>query len=364
MLGAFQESYLTLVKICALFCMLIMSYSLYDHLTRKRKARRQAKRAGQIRKILEQYAEPSKAKQKRQSRRLMRWLKNPMGLLALVTAMDEMGWTDSSKITPQTRWMLCDLLTELYIKVYRKTEIYVQGLLINLLIRCDASSSRLKQILLKCLESNQPLLRVEALRCICGQRNRKMLILALERISREPLPFSNKLITDTLMTFQGNSERLMEELWQALPGYSPEIQVTVLQAIAAMDGSAYAERVLAMVRNTKVDMEVRIAAIKYFGTIEAPECVPVLAQMLSAETWEYAAVAAKILEKYDCCSVFQELKQGICSRNWYVRSNCARTIVHACDPQQIREAMLVDDRYGRDSVRYAMEMARKEEVAV
>lgn len=364
MLVAYHEGYLFLIKVCALFCVLIMVYSLFNHLTQGRRDQRQKNRARKLREQLLAFADADSGAQKQMTKRFVQILKQPMGLLALLAALEELEWKRSDCIPPRTRQMLCDVLTELYVKKYRRAEVYVHGLLLTLFIRCDATSSRLKALLLECLEQPQLLIRVEALRCICAQGNRKMVGIALERLSREKLHFSNKLITDTLMDFRGDKALLMAQLWQELPKFTPEIQVSVLQMLSAMGDTGYAGKVLELMQAPKTDMEVRIAAIKYFAAAKAPECVPVLAGLLSENTWEYAAVAARTLACYDCTGIYEVLKQGISNRNWYVRTNCAAAIVRACSPQQVQDAQNVADRYGRDSVRYALDMMKKEGEAV
>lgn len=361
MLVAYHEGYLLLIKICALFCILVMAYSLYTHLTQGLREKRQIRRIEKLCRILKAHADPSARDQSRTVRRL---LSNPMGLLALLTALDHLGWKDSTRIPPKTRWMLCEVLTERYEKRYRRAETYIHGLLITLFIRCDATSSRLKVLLLNCLDSRQPLIRVEALRCICAHRNRKAVVAALERIGRERLPFSNRLITDTLMKFQGDWDALNEELWAAMSRFAPEIQVSVLQLLASRQETAFASRVLELMQQPKTHMEVRIAAMKFFGDVHCPDCVPVLASFLSTDTWEYAVVAAKTLANYDCTGILDALLKGICDRNWYVRTNCATAIVRGCPEHLIERALQVPDRYGRDSVQYALTLNKKEEMAI
>lgn len=363
MLIAFHEEYLLLIRTCALFCILVMLFNLYDYLSRKRRHNNHQKRTRRIADILESYDQAGEAEQKKQRRALTRMLYRPVGILGLQAALDELKWESSDQIPPKAKELLGDLLIKVFF-VYRASEDYVRSLLIDVIIRCGIASDRLNGWLLEYAESNNLLLKTEALRCICIQRNPEMIVRALERISRKPLFFSNKLITDTLMTFHGDNALLLEKLWAALDSFSPEIQVSVLQLLASKDDGSYAGKLLRLLESEKTDMEVRLAAIKYFSGVNAPECVAQLAELLTSETWEYAAVAAKVLENYDCSSVFDALKAGVCSKNWYVRNNCARTIVNSCSSAQAREALEVSDRYGRNSVRYALEIKEKEAVAL
>lgn len=361
MLVSFHESYLLLVQICALFCGLTMVYSIFEYLTRGIRQKHQMKKTELLKEILTGYADSQEKKQKEMHRRMFRILKHPNGLLALMTALNEMGWDDSRKMNQQTRRELCELLTERYIYIHHKEDEAVQGLGIALITRCDASSSRLKRLLLKNLEAQNLLVRIETLRCISAQRNRKLMLLALECINRNPHYFSNKLLTDTLIEFKGNKKALMEEIWENLEKYSPDIQVSVIQMITFLEEESFAERIYETLDNAAADKEVRIAALKYFQAVHRPEYKKRIAEFLLDSSWEYGAVAANVLRSYDCKEVFGELLKGSVSRNWHVRNNCAKTIAACCSKEQIKKALLMDDRYGRESIAYALEIVEREE---
>lgn len=364
MLVSFHESYLFLVEVCALFCILTMVYSLFSYLTQGLQKRHQKKKVEAAKKILETYPVILKKKQERQKRKLAVILRKPKGLLALSKALDEIGWKDSTDMYPAVRRLLCEVLTEEYLKVYQKEDEAVQGLLISLITRCDASSSRLKQILLKNLEARNLLVRIETLRCICAQRNRKLMLQAIQCINEKPQYFNNKLLTDVLIEFKGNRQLLMEQMWENLWLYSADIQVSILQMMTILRAEEFSENVFGLVDDETVNKETRIAAIKYFGNVHMPKYALKLSRFLTDPVWEYGAVAAKVLEEYDCTEIFPSLLEGSSSRNWYVRNNCARTIVLSCRQDQIEKALLVKDRYTRDSIRYALEIKEREAEAV
>ena len=363
MLIAYHEWFLYLIAVCSLFCILVVVYSLFNYLTQNMQTKRQHKKRMQVKESLECFADKTEKEKKKVIRRISRIIRTPRGLLALLEALDELGWMRGELIPCITRQMLCDRLTEISLKHYRREADYIQGLLFTLYIRCDNTSSRLKDVLLKNLDSSHLLVRIEALRCVCAQRNRKLVVNALRRFNKRTFYFDNKLITDTLMTYTGDRGLLAEELWKEMQNFQPEIQVSILHFMSTIKDCSFASDILELVKNEKADKEVHIAAMKYFGEVHVEECVPVLAEFLKSEEWEYAAVAASVLNQYDCQGIFNVLLQGISNRNWYVRSNCARTIVNACSAQQINEALNSSDRYGCDSVRYALKTMKKEESA-
>lgn len=363
MLVSFHESYLLLVQICALFCILTMGYSLFEYLTRGIRQKRQMKKAELLKEMLTEYAKSREKERKKMHRKFFRIMKHPNGLLALNAALDKMGWDDSRKMDPMTRRELCELFTERYIGIHHKEDEAVQGLGISLITRCDASSSQLKMLMLKNLEAKNLLVRIETLRCISAQRNRRLMLSALECIDKNPHYFSNKLLTDTLIEFQGNKKALMEEIWEKRKSYSPDTQVSVIQMITVLKEESFAGRMYELLDNEEEDKEVRLAAIKYFRNVHRPEYRKRLAGFIADSSWEYGAVAANVLQSYDCREIFEELLEGSVSRNWYVRNNCAKTIVSCCSGEQIEKALHMNDRYGRDSIMYAWKSIEKEEAA-
>lgn len=360
MLVSFHESYLLLVELCALFCVLTMAYNLYDHMTAPLRRRKQNRRVEALREQLDAYAWGEEEGQKKSLKKISKILNHSNGILALSAALNEIGWDESAGMDPLTRRTLCELLTEKYIKIYRKEDESVQGMLISLLTRCDASSSRLKWIMLENLKAKNLLVRIETLRFISSQRNRKLMILALEAIQGQPQYFSNKLLTDTLLEFQGDKKMLLEEIWENQVAYSQNIKVAILQTITVMKEESFAERIYEIVEDQEADKELRIAGLKYFQSVSRPEYVKTFAEFLTNPTWEYGAVAANVLRNYDCTEVFDQLLEGSASRNWYVRNNCAKTIVACCKWEQIRRAMRSEDRYSRDSIQYAWDTVEKE----
>lgn len=361
MLVSFHESYLLLVELCALFCVLTMFYSLYEHLTRGIRRKRQNRRAAILQRLLADSEKSQGAKREKYRKKLSHILQRPNGVLALTTALDEIGWEDSAGMDPVTRRILCELLTEKYIHIYQKEDEAVQGMLISLLIRCDVSSSRLKKSLLRNLEAKNLLVRIETMRYISAQRNRRLVLQVLESINRQPQYFSNKLLTDTLLEFQGDRKALMEELWENLAAYSQNIQIAVIEMLTVLREEAFAERICAVAKDPDKDKEIRIAALKYFQTVHRPEYMKIFVPYLTGPVWEYGAVVANVLRSYDCTGFFEQLLKGCASRNWYVRNNCARTIVACCSREQIERAVHVEDRYSKDSIRYVWETMEREE---
>lgn len=65
MLVSFHESYLLLVQICALFCILTMGYSLFEYLTRGIRQKRQMKKAELLKEMLTEYAKSREKERKK-----------------------------------------------------------------------------------------------------------------------------------------------------------------------------------------------------------------------------------------------------------------------------------------------------------
>ena len=116
MLIAYHEWYLYLIEVCSLFCILVVVYSLFNYLTQNMQTKRQHKKRMQVKESLERFADNTEKEKKKVIRRISRIIRTPRGLLALLEALDELGWMRGELIPCITRQMLCDRLTEISLK--------------------------------------------------------------------------------------------------------------------------------------------------------------------------------------------------------------------------------------------------------
>ena len=354
MIVSFHEGYLLIVIACALFCLLSLIYSVINRFTESGREERLEKRAKLMADMLYLYPEKEQQEQQDITKKIYKMLWRNSGVLALLKAMDQLHWTSADKIPPMSRQTLCEILLERYSRTYKNSDPMVQGVMIELCIRADVSSSMLKAHLLKQLDAHDMVLRTECFRCIASQQDRQLMLKALTKVSGKNISFTSKMLTDILMEYEGDIEKLMNTLFPKINQFSLEIQVAVIQVLTNLRLSDYAESVLHFLKDPDNEKESRLAAIKYFEAVHYEPCVSVLLEYLKNDSWEFEAVAARVLNSYDCSFAFPVLMESLTSQNWYVRNSCAGIIVNHCTADQIQQALHSEDHYAADSIRYAL----------
>ena len=109
-----------------------------------------------------------------------------------------------------------------------------------------------------------------------------------------------------------------------------------------------------------------IDLIKYvpdvLADVDEYKAIMTLETQRKKEQWEVVAVAMTVLASYPGEETVELLKQGLYSRNWYVRSNAAESLSRLrADYQQLRDVLEGPDPYARQILRFQLEHAMTDE---
>lgn len=178
---------------------------------------------------------------------------------------------------------------------------------------------------------------------------KSLLLMSQKNIVHHP-----KLITNSLLRFQGNVAILGEFLVKDLKKYLKYLQVACIDFLG--DKKIDAKVVLlGFMQDLKEDKEVRIACIRYFGKVKYKEAAPYLYQYLKEDvnSFEIATVAAKALGNYPYKDTTNHLLEALGSYSWYVRNNAAASIVRINDSDVVRRMLRqIGDKYAYESLMY------------
>ena len=178
--------------------------------------------------------------------------------------------------------------------------------------------------------------------------------------------FHGKILSDGLLTFAGSHTRLIAMLWETFETYSVETQAAILNYIRFKSG-AYSDRMLRILTDETQDVELRYAAIRYFGRYPDERAYPVLLQFVKDNDeihWNFGAFAATALSGYPGEETVAVLKAAVHSSNWYIRYNVSQTLeALGVSYQDMIDVMSGDDRYAREMMAYRFDSrAASEEV--
>ncbi len=199
--------------------------------------------------------------------------------------------------------------------------------------------------------------RVNALQALYNFGSAKNVVEAVALLDGEGHYLHEKILTDGLLTFTGSHQELAGLLWGRLGDFSDKTQVSVLNYIRFQTGE-YCQGMFDIMMDKERDKELRLSAIRDFGRYYyGPAREPLLAFACdpAPANWEYAAISAASLAKYQGEEVTRVLMAVMHSVNWYVRYNAAVSLgTLGLDYQALaREAG--EDRYAREMLLYRME---------
>ena len=175
---------------------------------------------------------------------------------------------------------------------------------------------------------------------------------------------SPKLITEAALAFAGEATELEAELKERVGRFSPHT-VAALVNYLRMAGLGDPDVILALMRDEREDLEVRLACIRYFMRRHWPAAEADLLKLASDNDparWEYRAIAATALSNYPGMEAVEALKGCLSSPSWFVRNNAAKTLYdYGLALDDLADVMNGPDAYARDMLAYHWELKRVEE---
>ena len=249
--------------------------------------------------------------------------------------------------------------------IYREEEDINAGNFAYFLSRYTASEQMiidsLQDILLDYVRKDNLYCRHNALKALYHFAEEEHIVEALKIADDDVVFLHEKLIVEGLLSFSGNHHRLIARLWEEFSSFSNHIQHAILNYIRFHSGE-YALEMFEIMNDKKMEKELRLAAIRYFGKYfyePAQEVLIAFVKDKDPTHWEYATVAVGSLAKYPAEEVIDVLKEALHSSNWYVRYAAAQSLEHHdVDYSDIIDIAIGNDRYAREMIMYRLQSRR------
>ena len=349
--------------VCLSMLVFNIAYSLYLRSDGRRDTRRQKKLRQLISPQLArlQAGEPLDPKH---LTRLLKRLKRVRYLLALDHLLNE------RKEEPACQAYLGQLQPVLYklANTYCRREDTQAAYCCSFLVRYarrEADKTALQTIVSACLERRSLYCRLNALSALCAFGGAESILDALIRLQQQSdnaPPLHQKVIVETLLTYKGDRQALMRLLLQNLFRLILPFRRAVLDFIRFGNGD-FKEEVLAILKDSGQDKELRLSAVRYFGRFPYEPALPELIRFatdLDPTRWEYAAISASSLVRYSGEEVTAALSQAMHSANWHVRYNAARSLsARGFRYEDLQGEAGGTDRYAREMLTYRLETRRQ-----
>lgn len=255
--------------------------------------------------------------------------------------------------------------------VYRKKE-YIQAGYFAYVLSCYTTDRQmtvdsLQEIMLDYVKKPNLYCRFNALKALYHFAAPEYIVEAFRIQDDGSVFFHEKLLTEGLLTYWGDHEKLTALLWQAFPSYTVHTRHAILNYIRFRSGN-YQNEMYGIMEDPKENKELRLAAIRYFGKYYYEPSRQWLLKFVKdkdSTQWEYATVAAASLAAYPDKETINALKEALHSGNWYVRYAAAQSLEHLqVDYTDVIDIAAGNDRYAREMMLYRLESRKLQELEV
>lgn len=302
--------------------------------------------------------------EERYFRRLKKTLSRVDNLIAFDRALTDAVGDGADEASAGYQERLQKLLLELA-PVYRKREKMEAAYFAYFLSRHKLEKFRtddaIQELMVEYMTEDNLYCRINAMNALYVFGVPEKIVQAVTVLDRTDHVFNEKILTDGLLTYQGDHERLTELFWEKFDDFSTKVQLCILNYVRFRTGT-YTERMFGIMQDVSRDKELRISAIRYFGKyVYEPARGPLLefARDTDPVSWEYAAIATTSLARYRGDDVVSVLMEGLHSPNWYVRYNAAVSLeAQDLDYMDLIEVVGGRDRYAREMMMYRLEFRR------
>lgn len=358
MIVSFSELNLFIVAACVVICLLVCVYNLYYARKMRQWDAIRAKKSGAIRSRLIRYQAAGDVDGA--LRYLIRRIRRPEYLIALCSLRD----VEASVALESTEPF--DALIRTAISGvcgrYLHADVGEVGYLVKQIERFRVRSGSVNAFLLSLLKRKSSVrLVILAMGSIAVSSNEETLLEAITYCANQQIQCSDKLITDTLLGYTGNQDSLSQRLMSLLPSFREGAQRAIINYWTQVRYTQVQEAMLRLLTEDTAFKEARIGAARYFGAIYDERAMHAMVALMREDQWEMNVNCAKALAQYHHPEVTAVLRHRLQDRNWYVRHNCAMTLVGQ-NPRAARKTMeKLEDPYARDIMAYALERSEKKE---
>ena len=217
----------------------------------------------------------------------------------------------------------------------------------------------LMDILLEFLDGSTVYCRENTLKALYALWNCQAVENALQLLNDRQVFHHTKLLSDGLLTFSGDREKLASRLWRHRKEWSEELMLAVIQFITGFTGQ-YREVFLPVLQAKDTGMEIRLALLRYYRRHPYEPVRPLLLSNLTGNEAEenIQIVSAAVLARYPGTDTVRTLNESLHHPNWYVRYNAAQSLVELkTPPEELEEILKGEDQYAREILTYMLEDA-------
>lgn len=351
--------------VCVMMTGFNFAFLFYEKVHTRRFEKKMARMAVELAEEIERNADFPTERHCRFLESRMRWLS---GMEAFDLSMEKLSDLDSGKSEHYLRGISSVFEHSTY-RFARKDDLKCAyfAYIVGRWYRKRPASDVVLEALLHYVRERSFYARQNALQALSALGDEKTMVDAALALDRADVFHHPKLLTEALLAFEGNRAALAHCLIACFEDLHPASQVAVVNFVRmAVVGRADCSEdelemhrvwALGLLRDARVDAEVRLACIRYFMRWPWSEAADVLRELALRDTpeeWEFAAVAATALSAYPGERTVSALKHCLRSPMWHVRHNAAKSLfdMGLSLKDDLADVMAGDDPYARDMLQY------------
>ncbi|MEO1815577.1 MAG: HEAT repeat domain-containing protein [Acetobacterium sp.] len=297
-----------------------------------------------------------------QMKYLTKKLKNVDNLKAFHRALEK--YNDNNRIEPYLRQLgkLFVLLAAKYEKQQSINKAYFAYVVSQYPINFAETAKSISEILISYLYDKSVYCRENALMALYQFGDEENILRAVKILDNRQVYYNSKLLTDGLFSFKGSHEKLSIKLLENFSYFHAPMQLTIINYFKLTNVDLRG-MMFGLLIDKNLHNEIKFALIRYYGKHYFEPAKKVLIDYLlqkNSEEWEFAALSARALSRYEERQVIDVLKSSLSSRNWYVRLNAASSL---CE-MNVSEDEFLDiingkDRFAREILQYTFSIRKK-----
>lgn len=288
--------------------------------------------------------------------RLDKMLSMPNKLMAFHEAIEDALERDAL-IVQQYLLMSRPLFCSLVVKYRQKDDMrkaYFAYLMSRYKVCKDIEQDEIINSMLQLIDTKSAYCRENALKALYSFGNEKNVLSAIILINEKQIFHHEKLLSDGLLSFEGDKVRLGFLLWRHFNEFNSDLQVAVVKYMHAVSDQ-FKEEFYSMLLLKETNKEVKVAIIRYFGKYVYEPVQHFLCKALTEATndWEIIAISASVIRAYPTNESVEALKKALRHSNWYIRYNAAESLnAFRKNYNELASIYNGTDRFARDMLLY------------
>lgn len=205
------------------------------------------------------------------------------------------------------------------------------------------------------------LLRANTFGAIVSIGNIRAIRHALKIINYGDKEINVKLLSSELLELEGGYGDILDAIYTDFSQYCCALKTCLIDFMSLIDYEEgvkkYVPEIISVLDDNAQNDEMRLAALRFFHKYSCAEAYPKIMKILNTRSADgtFAAEAAITLRAYPCEETVAALIEQLSDRDWYVRFNCADSLLELkVDYEQIIEKS--DDKFAREMLIYRSEV--------